>query len=275
MTLRKILCCTAASAALMAGSAQAADLPRRAEAPVAPIYAAPIFTWTGFYVGLNAGGAWRDGGRSLTPGGTFLNPAVYPGANVGFLGGGNGDDDTRFTGGAQLGYNWQMGQLVLGIEADFNWINGNGNQSYTTILPVAAVTPGPNYVTVNHGRSSNFWGTVRPRVGWAMDRMLIYATGGLAYADSSNSGSIVLTNGVGQTIGAFTATNDSDNFGWTLGAGVEYAVTNNWTIKAEYLYVDLNRKTRTYVDPVNPGYYFTGTTGDRFHVVRAGVNFKF
>ena len=324
--MKKFLLSTVALATMTAG-AMAADLPARRMAP-APFAAVPMFTWTGFYVGVNVGVGWNDRkhhdhgfldpglvtARSVGSGGGLM-PVVPAGG--GFFGqstnafGGRGGDDATILGGAQIGYNIQLGAgsgLVVGVEADLQAIGNRGrNRGFfgggfgdfgnavpggTTagqlggIAPVGFVgstapigfsnagAPG-NVAFFNNNnigvggdrRDPNWFGTARVRVGFAFDRVLVYATGGLAFTDrrdrdhgffgtggfrsgaevpqpfyvspgARTSGSnVVATNA---NVG-FVGRGSSDNFGWALGGGVEYAFTNNMSAKIEGLWVNFGR----------------------------------
>ncbi len=227
-----LLTSVAALGLVVAGAASAADLPSRKGPVAAPIYLPPVFTWTGFYVGANAGYAW---GQIDSTTGAFQN-------NLG-----NFSDPDGFTGGAQIGYNYQIGQWVLGAEADFQ-----GADLKSTSVNLA-----------NNLRASteiNWFGTVRGRVGYSFDRFLPYVTGGFAYGSVKNK----ISNGV------FAGSNDNTQYGWTVGGGLEYAFTNNLTAKLEYLYVDLDKESFNV-----PGGTFTSKVETKFSVVRAGLNYKF
>ncbi|MGO4572909.1 outer membrane protein [Microvirga sp. 2TAF3] len=195
-----------ATLALVASAAQAADLPSRYSP--APVYnAMPAFTWTGFYVGANAGYGWSTGTSR------YYDPAF------GYIGSGKSGG---FVGGGQLGYNYQFGMFVLGAETDIQYAAvGNKGSSYGTVY--------------YPGNSDGFFGTIRARAGVAFDRALVYATGGFAYGDIGGN------NAYDPLLGA--RRNDSTNGGWTLGGGVEYGVTNNITAKVEGLYVNLDTRS--------------------------------
>jgi outer membrane immunogenic protein len=215
--MKRILLSGVAMAALI-GSAAAADIQRRVETVTkAPAYVAPIYNWTGPYVGINAGGGWT---RS-----SFGAP---------FAG------DIRTTGGlvgATLGYNWQAGTLVYGLEGDIDWTNLRGSTAC-----------GATSCDVR-----NSWlATVRGRLGLAMDRFMPYVTGGAAFGDIRTS---VAGVGTGSTTKA----------GWTLGAGVEFAVAQPWTVKLEYLYADLGRG----------GGVGGSDASFRANILRAGLNYRF
>ena len=223
------------SALALAGSAMAADLPSR-KAPVSYIAPPPVFTWTGFYVGLNAGAAFRVGNNNNN--------------NGFFAGNNNGGNSTGFVGGGQVGYNWQSGAIVWGLETDAQYRSNIGN--------------GANNGFFNGGNSNNggFYGTTRGRLGYAFSPMVMaYITGGAAYGNVANNGF--------NPFGFGFNTNNGSNFrlGWTGGAGVEFAMTPNWSIKAEALYNDLGRS--------NQNAFFGNNTRNTFVVARLGVNYKF
>ena len=249
-----------ALATVAAVPAFAADLPRRSAPPpyLPPI---PIFTWTGFYVGVNAGAAFSDNKNRYTPAG-FATPITGYGY-------GN-SSDTSFTGGGQLGYNWQMSQFVLGIEADINYLDRtNANRSF--VAPV-----GTAYYSARASSDDNYFGTVRGRIGYAWDRFLVYGTGGLAYGGGLGKSTISTYNAAGVRTATYTNGNDDTDIGYALGGGVEYAFTNNWSVKAEYLYVNLGSQNRTYVATTGPaGTSFVGKRDNDFSVARVGLNYKF
>ena len=222
---------------VMSGAASAADLPTSKGAPMAPVVYAPVFTWTGFYVGLNAGYGFTNN-RDVT----FYSStgAVFTSTSR--------NNDGGFVGGGQIGYNWQFGQIVAGVEADIQYADlGGKNNGFAPIF-------------TSRGNSSNYFGTVRGRVGYAFDRALIYVTGGLAYGDVGN-------NGFGN--------NDDTKVGYALGGGLEYAFTPNWTAKIEGLYVNIDRGNRTTFIAGTPSYTVVSGKNNDFGVVRAGLNYKF
>jgi outer membrane immunogenic protein len=185
----RILGLLAATALTTAGlsAATAADLPQAP--PPAPIIAAPIFTWTGFYAGVNAGWGWRDSNRqSVILDGAVPGTLFFPD---------NGDGG--FTGGGQIGYNYQIGSFVIGLETDIQWADTDQGED-AAFIPAGA--PGVFVPGVFDNNLSDWFGTVRARAGVAFDRVLIYATGGLAYSD--------------------------DSTGWVAGGGVEWALPVNW-----------------------------------------------
>jgi outer membrane immunogenic protein len=240
----------AAGAALtVAGAfaAQAADLPTRKEAP-APVFVPPPFTWTGFYVGLNAGGVWGTSGNAQTT--VFANGfpiATFNGvpgtlANV-WPGGGIGSGEGGFIGGGQAGYNWQTGAFVLGVETDFDWTSLSRSRTLIgpTFLDPVFLTQN-DFLTANGSVRLDWLGSTRARVGFVAtpdNRLMVYGTGGFAYGGASAH-----LNVFDQVDGFFwqSGSRSTTRTGWTLGAGVEYAFTNNWIIGAEYLYYNLGSR---------------------------------
>jgi outer membrane immunogenic protein len=227
--------------------ASAADLPVKAP----PMVAAPVpFSWTGFYVGGNVGYSW---GRSSSD--AILNglPIFSSSVNVdGVIGGG------------QIGYNWQTGNFVLGLETDIQASGQSGNATVSWTIPVAGAPGIP--VTEPYTAKLTYFGTVRGRVGYAVDRWLLYATGGWAYGHETQNGSATAA-GVTSSFSYST-----DRSGWTLGGGVEMALNRNWSWKAEYLYIDLGTWNLTVINALG-----TATTATKFtdNIFRLGVNYRF
>ena len=217
-----------AALALAMASAPAADVPpsRSIPSPRAPAYV-PFFSWIGFYVGINAGyglgkSNWTDTVTGATTGDFDISGGLA---------------------GVTVGYNMQLGSAIFGLEGDFDWSNIKGS---TTILCAAGC------------ETRNEWlGTVRGRLGYALDRFLPYLTAGAAF------GSFKGTTGAG----SFTET----KVGWTVGGGLEYAFVNSWSVKLEYLYVDLvTANCNAACSGGNP-FDVTFTT----NLLRGGVNYKF
>ena len=230
-------------------AAHSADLPPRRVAPAPYVAAVPAFTWTGFYVGVNAGyGFGSSGGFNDPTYGTVTGPS---------------SDNGGFVGGGQFGFNYQLtpgSGFVVGLEADFQAAKlGSNGASY-----VVGSTP---YYDV--GSSLDWFGTVRGRLGYAFDRLLVYGTAGFAYGGGSTNTSYA-------SIYPYTLS-DSTRTGYAAGGGVEYAFTPNITGKIEGLYVKLDRGNAgsTYYDTGTNAYYGTGRTQDDFGVIRAGLNYKF
>ncbi|MDE2362335.1 MAG: porin family protein [Hyphomicrobiales bacterium] len=223
-----------------AGTAMAADLPSRKAPPPSYIAPMPVFSWSGFYVGVNGGGFINN---------STLTTAVASGreSGGGFLIGGT------------AGYNWQLSNnFVVGLEADVDYRS-------TTTVSTGFTSSSP--------ARDGFFGTVRGRLGYAWDRLMIYGTAGGAFGNAIAPN--VLSMPFYGYYGQRSPNNGGTKFGWTAGVGAEYALTNNWSIKAEYLYADLGKKTLAYVSPFSGLTTGLVPTDVSAHVIRAGVNYRF
>jgi outer membrane immunogenic protein len=273
---RLFIACAAGVAFL--GSAHAADLPSTKYAPAAPMAYAPMFTWTGFYVGGNVGYHWSGGNGngiayySGTPG-TQANLADA--VALGYLPSRLGNGQDGFTGGVQGGYNYQMGSFVIGVEGDVNWVGGSGKSVgwYVTQNMTAGDWAGTGSGSV----SQTWFGTLRARAGFAIDHFLFYGTGGLAFGNGKSSLGIAATDYRPDTPVnyAWYGSKSDTSVGWTLGAGVEYAITNNWTVKVEYLYYSLGEQSYTVASPQNTDVYAAVKFEQTGNILRTGVNYKF
>jgi outer membrane immunogenic protein len=252
--MTKILLSTVAFVGLTAG-ALAADLPVH-KAPPAPLAAVPVFTWTGLYVGVNGGVAFQDDENDRRRNGHHGGYGNYDGHYGDYNGHGRrGRDDTSILGGGQIGYNMQFGMFVAGVEADLQAID------FQRVNP--ALNPGRNRNRDNDD-DVDLFGTVRGRLGLAaFDRALIYVTGGLAWKADEDSN------------GRFRRNNGSDDIGFTVGGGVEYAFTNNLSLKVEGLYVDFSDDNNDR-DHRNRNLARADFDNSReFGLVRAGLNWRF
>ena len=218
--MKKLLLAGVGLFALGVASASAADLPARM-ATKAPAYVPPpLYNWSGFYVGINGGGGW---GRSDFSGAFTTDSFNTSGGLVG----------------GTLGYNWQMNQVVLGLEGDVDWSNIRGS------APCGGTTC----------EMKNEWlGTFRGRIGYTglWDRVMPYVTGGLAVGN------------IKADIAGVGSSNET-KAGWTVGGGVEAAIAGPWTAKVEYLYVDLG----------NGGTIAGSDASYKANIVRAGLNYRF
>lgn len=228
--------------------------------------APPTFSWTGVYVGLNSGVAINDSSYRVSPAGLFSGPAFT--ANNPLRTDSADFDDAAFTGGGQLGYNYQFGSLVFGLELDANY---NGvDESDAVNRALAAPLIGSFIHTVK--QKFDFFGTVRPRIGFTpVDRLLVYGTTGLAYGRIRSRSNVLFTAAGDNYIGSTSRT----RAGWTLGSGLEFAVTNNWIVRFEYLYVDFGKFSYSYTNQLFPGFDYSTEIKTREHVLRLGFNFKF
>jgi len=275
MNVTKILA-AAFAASTIAGSALAADLPsRKAPMAVAPL---PIMTWAGWYVGLNAGVTF---GGSNTPAfaatditGTAAGVLVAAGATAARPASNNGK--LGFIGGGQIGWNWQSGALVAGLEADIAGI-GNGSSSRTGVSfePATATT---SFVTVRN--KLNYLGTLRGRLGYSVTpSFLLYLTGGLAYGGVSSSATVFQTIAGGAAVATGTSNNSGGGtrVGYIVGGGAEWMFAQNWSAKLEYSYYDLGSRTAFGVNllPGGPISVFQSTTRTNGHLVRVGLNYHF
>ncbi len=260
--IRKFLLSTAAIAALST-TALAADLPSRAPPPV--YIPPPAFTWSGVYVGATLG--YAEGFTTFTDTGYFVDGASRQEQSAGLIGGGT------------LGINFQQGSLVYGLETDFSGLTNKKNEDYSLSFRRGLIGS-DNYSFEDTGRM-NWLGTVRGRIGLAVDRTMFYFTAGFAYANVKNDHSAAESVYFGEGVRSYGYDWNSNQtkFGWTAGLGLEYALTPNWTIKGEALYVDLNNTT---VTPLYSQYrygYSANTYDARFQnsaaIIRAGVNYKF
>jgi len=262
--MKKLLGGVAVSA-LLAAPALAADLPARmpVKAPPAPVVAA--YSWTGCYIGGNAGGIRGDSDVTLSPSGAFAGDPLNPLRTDSFS-----FDDTAFTGGGQIGCNWQNNAFVLGIEADIQW--SGLDESVTLTRALAAPLVGTVTHSVSH--SMDWWGTLRGRVGVAFGATLIYATGGLAFANLDTTAS-TLFSAAGDL---YSGSSSDTRFGWTVGGGLEWGFAQNWSIKAEYLFVDLGSESFLMPNVPPPAFPLNSYTADidtKFHVARIGLNYRF
>jgi outer membrane immunogenic protein len=266
------LICGLVAAGLLAVPAAAADLPVKAPPFVAPVY----YSWTGWFVGGNAGGAR---GRSNDPssfscpagaGCSVNNPTNL--ANITSAATGS-ISLSGFTGGGQIGYNWQAGAIVYGAETDFNALDLKGSRaaSVGSVTTSSVFNPATSVET-------NWLFTMRGRVGWtATPRVLLYGTGGLAVTDLKVANTYTTTNNPANTAaGASSASNTMT--GWTVGAGAEWALAGNWRVKAEYLYVDFGSVSTA--ASVNNGTFANSnvlqTSADlKAHIARFGLNLAF
>ena len=226
----------------LASGAQAADLAAR------PVYKAPIaappWTWAGFYVGVNVGVAGARTNIS-TPGDTYVFP---PSASF-------NSTQTGVIGGIQAGYNWQFNNIVLGVEGDVSAASVNRSTS-----------PGALSFIIGDRFDGNMsvLGTVRGRIGYAFDRTLLYGTGGAAFAN--------LKDQYFSPPFPFTASASSSASGWAAGVGAEFALSGNWTAKAEYLHVGFPSRSAT---TVQFGNTYVFAFKDSADIGRVGINYKF
>lgn len=236
----------ATAAVVLAAPALAADLPVRAPAP-APVYAAPVFSWSGFYVGVNAGYAW---GKARSTDLDFYNAGERFGSSP-----------DGFMGGAQAGWNWQTGRFVFGLEGELGYLGLDGG----AVQPSSPA--GDTLTYVNKG----IYGSVSGRLGYAFDRTLVYAKAGMVYAGGkAEVGDLCNVAPCGP---ALMYGSKRIGAGYLIGAGVEHAFDNNWSVKLEYAYLDFGKRTVSGVDTA--GIVWNYKNDLHAHTVKVGLNYRF
>jgi outer membrane immunogenic protein len=235
-------------------AALAADLPPPPivpppRAPAAYIPVAPVYNWSGFYIGGNLGGAWNSTGSiSDALGSTFSTTTSQ-----------------SFLGGGQVGVNYEFGGgIVIGAEAMFDWVPNTSNTINATnpALGTAAVALNNRWLTTATGK-----------LGYAWDRVLVYGKGGGAWVGTSNPG--ITANGAPAS---FSGNSSSSNFGWTAGIGVEWAFAGNWSARAEWDYVGLQNQSFTVGGAPAPGSFagdVISINNRSINMLTAGLNYKF
>jgi outer membrane immunogenic protein len=245
--MRKLFHTTAALSVLLTTSmtADAADV-RAGPAPYAPpppVYVPPPFSWTGFYLGGNIGGAWTNRDVSDTLLGANFN---------------DGNNNGVFIAGVQLGYNWQVSNFVVGIEADFDGTEDNNN----------AGIPALGAIQVS---SHNRWiTTLATRFGVANGPWLFYGKVGGGWVGPDD---FTITN---LTTGASITAHNNTNSGWLVGAGIEWAFALNWSAKVEYNHIGFDSRTFTF--PVGSLFLVGDTLVERnreIQTVKVGINYLF
>lgn len=286
--MKKLLLTGVAFTALIAGPAMAAELRVKT-----PIYkkarvVAPAYSWTGLYVGAFAGYGWGRSDTILNPAGvtTFPGFEAFVDASVSATATTLNTHPTGFIGGGQLGYNFQINRLVLGIEADL-WA-GHISSSVIQQSKVAPVignpVPAAAHIAATTEQDLRSLSTVRGRAGFTpIDGLLVYATGGLAFGSigSSTSTSDVVAQ---FAISPASGTASARRTGWTAGGGFETALAQHWSVKVEYLYYNLGNLTYA----LGPAFVSVApnqqlgivntavtTTDFRGNIVRAGLNYRF
>ena len=252
---------------LLAGSALIAALSFVSAAQAADMPASPSYNWTGLYFGANAGVSWNN---------SSVDNNYTVDINGSRLGGIDNKIDSNqaaFTGGGLLGYNYQIDHIVLGIETDFNYLGfSDNNTRYGSIdHPGGAID-----LATKGSLQTDWFGTIRGRLGYAVDNVLIYGTGGVAYGNVSADGQVTASQG-GTDLATWHASNSQTNWGWTAGAGMEYGI-DQWSLGVEYLYVNLGSSNFNDGRDFNvPGHDFNlkGSADYAFSTVRATVKYRF
>ncbi|MGY0571460.1 outer membrane protein [Bradyrhizobium sp. RDM12] len=244
----------------------------------APVYKAlptvAPFTWTGFYVGATAGAGWTQADPSLSivngPAPLYF-PADIPGLSA--LGS-PGLSGTNAIVGTKAGYNQQWGSFVAGLEGDISWFHFNKT----------AATAGNPFLTYPFGAaafstsvSTNWLATIRPRIGYAVDKALFYATGGVAIGDVKYSNAYVGFSPLGLGSEFEAASANQTRVGWTVGAGIDYAIAPHWVVSGEYLHVDLGSVSTSGLVTTGgaPTATFNVSAKLRSDIGRLGIAYKF
>jgi outer membrane immunogenic protein len=240
---------TALALAWTGSSLEAADLPAQ------PVYTrvapAPVSTWTGFYIGANAGYGWAQGSADLTLSNPFF---VFDGTSTGRIGAGG-------IVGGQIGVNYQKGIGVIGFEIDGQW-SGQQNTSTTSCGFLC---------TVDETTSIISFATARARFGVAFDNVLIFASAGGAWISAKDTAT---ANVFG--LSPITVTLTGSKIGWAVGSGAEIGFANNWSAKLEYLFLSADKVTGTTAAPlILGGGTITETASIRDSIVRLGLNYRF
>lgn len=232
------------------------------------------YDWTGLYVGLNGGASWGDTSLDFDVAGGN-GAVVIPPVDVARINQTGADDGnkTGFTGGVQAGYNFQMGGLVFGIETDFGFmdIDQHRTNSYQTAVVVnPPPNPTPTYALEQRVQADWVW-TVRPRIGLAGDLWMVYATGGIATSkidlDTKYADNRIPPNTADLSKG-------DTKTGWTAGLGGAYALSPNWSVRGEWLYVDFG-KVKDTVTSSNGFIVVESEAKVRANLLRLGIDYKF
>jgi outer membrane immunogenic protein len=241
------------------GAAAAADLPTKKAPPPPP---PATVSWAGFYLGVQVGGGWMTDQLSET---TSIVPPLTGHASLNGAG---------VIGGAHAGYNWQAGSFVYGIEGDFEGTSlGRNSRCIIEDAGAGNTAPGscfPSTLNYSYGTSLPWQSSARARLGYAFDDVLLYATGGVAFADIAThySQSGVTALGIG------SQSFNQARVGFTVGAGVEYAFTANWSARVEYRFSDFSKAANSIT---SAGVFWNGYTdhhGVEENAVMFGLSYK-
>lgn len=278
--MRKLALALLSTVALGSIRAKAADLAPIRVPTQAPAIAQQGGNWTGFYIGGDVGYGWGSYGASNAAGTIVTtNGGSAPYAFNAVSGHGNG-----VTGGIQLGYNWQVERAVLGIEADWQYLDsrvGTGNSAIAVPVFIGGNFSGTTSV------STDWYATFRGRVGYAFGPALLYATGGIALTEtklSANATGSILTNLAPPILGPLGSINASDSavlVGYAVGGGLEYALGAGWSVKGEYLHMGFGTNGYSLTGSLQSPAGLTGVIATHvdikpsFDIARVGVNYRF
>jgi outer membrane immunogenic protein len=263
--MKKLFLATTALVALIAVPAGAADMAvkYRPAPPVVPICA----NFGGFYIGGHAGwnynrAEWKDKDNfGFTR--TFQDH-VGDGTN----------SDSDWHAGVQAGYNWQANCTVFGLQADWSWTNSHADNFYQDF-------PGANAGTLDANIHNRWFGTVRARTGVVVDNLLLYVTGGLAYARFNRD--FTYSSVVAGVRNFETFSSSATRLGWVIGAGTEWSINQNWSLVSEFMYMGFEKDNQTYAcanaagtcGGLGAGTPFRYEYQDSIWVSRIGLNYRF
>jgi outer membrane immunogenic protein len=246
----------------------AADIPRRPPPP--PVVAPPVvYNWSGFYIGGHLGGKWHDHDGDIT----FDQVLGFTPIGLGVFGTGGNDREGAFIGGGQIGFNWQAGGWVFGVEGDFSATSAE--RTFVCCGPVAAAVLIPPFALGDTITVSNDWqASVRGRLGFAWDRFLVYGTGGVAFANIEATVGLV----PGGAFPGFFGTADDTLTGWTAGGGIEFGLWDNWSLGVEYRFTSFDAGDLSLGNVpliLVPGAPLRGNFELETHEVTARLNYRF
>jgi outer membrane immunogenic protein len=295
--MKKLLVSSIAALGLIGAPAFAADMAIKAPPP-AP---APVPTWTGFYGGIQFGGGWGNETVSSShndPLAAFLLNGTIGGAAA------PGEqpvvtsfrlNQSGLVGGIEAGYNWQLTSWLVGLETDFSASGLDDHASGTSVFTAGGVA-GFFTQSINAQTTTDWYGTVRGRLGWLVTpNLLLFGTGGFAYGRVGDSANYTFNGPAGGLISValpssgvsincvpnvtcFSGSASSVRTGWTAGGGAEWLLDQHWSAKIEYQFVDLGSETVRIIATPLPGFApssFNAAFRDRFNVVRLGLNYRY
>ncbi|MEO6779641.1 MAG: outer membrane beta-barrel protein [Bradyrhizobium sp.] len=247
-----LLATAALTAFSFAAPALAADIaPAYKAAPMAPI---AVYNWTGFYIGGHIGGGWADQNSvELAPGtGAYPTGTAFTGKNL-----------SGFLGGVQGGYNWQLSNIVLGIEGEYTWADVSG--SATTVSTVPRFL---GFSSISTAKLQDI-ALVTGRLGYAANNWLFYFKGGGAWGQGK---SFSVNNNANGTL-FDTSSSSTDRSGWVVGVGAEWGFAPNWSAKIEYNYIDFGSSNVTLNSSLGTQNFVSSS--EKVNIVKAGVNYRF
>jgi outer membrane immunogenic protein len=259
--MSRLLCSTFALS-FLSTAVLAADFPMLAPPPAMAPVLSQNYDWTGFYAGISGGWGFAEGEADYEYVGAFTPEFLLVAPSSVDV-----EPDGALVGGT-VGFNLENNGYLFGVEGDISWSDITGEASFDF-----AGAPPPDPFVASTDFDMAWFGTLRGRVGFAMERVLIFATAGAAFADLE-----LRTSFVSDPVdsGDYSGSEDGIEIGWTAGGGIEFAVTDRWSIKAEALYYDLGEVSATATDPVMfPGQSIETALDVTGVVARGGVNFQF